>query len=71
MGPTSAVCLSNHANQEALSGTSFSSDTQGGSVLQKRPRIPSVRVITSVRLFIRHDTSRARRLYALVAVWLE
>lgn len=71
MGPTSAVCFSNHVSQEALTGTSFSSDTQEGSGLQKGARIPSVRATTSVRPFIRHDPSRARRLYARVAVWLE
>lgn len=71
--PTSAVCLSHHANQEALASTSPMPDVQGAGTVgaEVEPEVPATGVVISSLPFDRRTAEHAGRLHLHVSVWLE
>lgn len=73
LGPTSVVCLSHHASQEALTGTSSAPDVQGGGsggMEDEQVLLPAGAVVSSSPSG-RRAAERSGRLHLRVGVWLE
>ncbi|MFB6231510.1 MAG: hypothetical protein ABEL04_10165 [Salinibacter sp.] len=71
--PTSAVCLTHYASQEALTSTSSTPDVQGGGTVgaEVEPAGPPTGTVISSLWFDRRTAERAGRLHLRVSVWLE
>ncbi|MCS4178664.1 hypothetical protein GGQ07_000076 [Salinibacter ruber] len=71
--PTSAVCLSHHASQEALTSTSPTPDVQGGGSVgtEVEPGGPATGIVISSLPLGERAAERAGRLHLYVSVWLE
>lgn len=71
--PPSAVCLTHHVSQEALTSTSPTPDVQGGGSVgtEVEPEVPATGTVISSLLFDQPAAKRAGRLHLRVSVWLE
>lgn len=71
--PTSAVCFTHHASQEALTSTSPAPDVQGGGSVgtEAKTEVPATGTVISSLTFDRPAAKHAGRLHLHVSVWLE
>ncbi len=73
LGSPSAVCLSHHASQEALTEEAPSIDTQGegGSLAESESVLSPLQKARSLLSSVRRAGLRAHRLHVSVGLWLE